>query len=148
MFLASGTTPILIPGLGTFFGSLPQPMQWSIGGFTLDTLWTNITGADFVGQNVLGLGTLSGNGFNPSAYGFGAFASWDFTAPPYNIANFPEDITGSIELSIGVAYDNGHVSDRGPTLTLVAISIFGLFIIHRRLHLAPGLCDTEPRRAG
>src|SRR6267142_4404385 len=49
MYVSSGFTPVDIPCGGTVFGSLPQPMRWTIGGFTINTLFDLITGADFVG---------------------------------------------------------------------------------------------------
>jgi hypothetical protein len=73
-----------------------SPMIWSIGGFTIDTQHVLITGADFVGRNCLGITNLSGNGFDPSVYGLGAFSYWNFTAPPYDISHFDTDITGPI----------------------------------------------------
>ena len=102
----AGSGTVTVPGSGTFFGTLPQPMSWSAGGFTLNTLWTNITGSD-AGRYVLGLGVLSGNGFDPFSYPFVPVLYWNFTAPPYNIGNFPSDITGPINLTIGVEYDDG-----------------------------------------
>ncbi len=98
------------------------PTTWTIDGFTISTNEVSITGADFAGENVLGITSLSGNGFNPSAYPFGAYSYWNFTAPPYDVTNFPADITGPITLTIQVAYDNGHVPDGGNTMTLFAIA--------------------------
>jgi hypothetical protein len=102
-----------------------SPMIWSIGGFTLDTQHVLIKGADS-GRNCLGITDLSGNGFDPSSYGLGAFSRWVFTAPPYDIRHFDTDITGPISLQIAVGYDNGHVPDTGATLGFLAVSLFGL----------------------
>jgi hypothetical protein len=110
-----------------------QPMMWTIGGFTIDTQFILITGADFVGRNGLGLTDLSGNGFDPSAYGLGAFSNWNFTAPPYDIRNFDTDITGPIKLQIIVRYD---VAEGGNTLVFLALSLFGL------------ICVTQSTRIG
>jgi len=119
-------------------------MVWSIGGFTLDTQDVAITGADFAGRNVSGLADLSGNGFDPSAFGLGAITIWSFIAPPYDITNFPMDITGPITLEIGVSYDNGHVPDTSATLTLACVSLFGLLCARGIFLSASG----ERRRSG
>jgi hypothetical protein len=102
------------------------PMQWSIDGFTINTLSAGVTGADS-GRYCLGLTALSGNGFDPSAYPpFGAVSLWDFTAPPYDISNFPTDITGPINLQFIVEYDDGHVPDSGSSLSLLISAWFSL----------------------
>jgi hypothetical protein len=93
----------------------PFPL-WTLGGYTFASTLVLITGADS-GRYCLGTVDLSGNGFNPNDYPpFGAYSYWDFTAPPYDISHFDHDITGPINLSIIVAYDNGHVPDGGNTL--------------------------------
>jgi hypothetical protein len=91
-----------------------SPMIWSIGGFTIDTQKVLITGADFAGRSCNGLTDLSGNGFDPNDYPpFGAFSFWDFIAPPYDISNFHEDITGPITLKIAVGYDRRRETGQG-----------------------------------
>jgi hypothetical protein len=93
----------------------PFPL-WTIGGYTLSTTFVSITGADF-GRFCFGIVDLSGHGFDANNYPpFGAFSHLEFIAPPYDISNFPNDITGPINLSILVGYDNGHVPDSGNTL--------------------------------
>lgn len=130
MYVSGGSTPIVIPFVGTFFGSLAQPMEWSIDGFTINTLWDVITGADFAGRYCLGLTNLSGNGFDPSSYGLGATSQWDFTAPPYNtVAN----TSGPIDLQIRVQYDDGHVPDGGSTAALLGLGIVGMGALRRKL---------------
>jgi hypothetical protein len=103
---------------------------WTIGGYTFDT--TNdvfITGADFVGRDVLGLVDLSGNGFDPSIYpNGGAYTFWQFNAPPYDIDNFPEDITRPIDLQIIVFYRK-IVPDTGTSMVLFAIGIIILLVV-------------------
>jgi hypothetical protein len=119
-----------------FAGSPPSvPMVWRIGGFMIDATFTNVTGADFGGQNVIGVTNLSGNGFDPSAYGVapyvGAFSFWDFTAPPYDITNFPSDITGPITVAFDVQYVS-HIPDGGATFGFLAISTIGLLYVRRQ----------------
>ena len=105
-------------------------MVWSIGGYTINTQDIGITGADS-GRTGGGIADLSGNGFDPSAYGLGAVTAWSFIAPPYDISNFHMDITGPITLGIGVAYDNGHVPETGATLDLFCVSLLGLLCARR-----------------
>jgi hypothetical protein len=109
-------------------------MIWSIGGFTIDTQQVSITGADFVGRNCLAITTLSGHGFDPNDYPpFGAGSDWGFKAPPYDITNFPEDITGPISLRIGVGFDDGKVPDTGTTFLLFGIALATLIVSRRKL---------------
>lgn len=91
-----------------------SPMIWRIGGFTINTQKVLVTGADFAGRSCLGITDLSGNGFDPNDYPpFGAFSFWDFIAPPYDISNFHEDITGPITLKIAVGYDRRRGTGQG-----------------------------------
>jgi hypothetical protein len=121
-----------------------QPMDWSIGGFMIDTKYVLITGADS-GRNVAGIIDLSGHGFDPSAYGVppyvGANTFWDFTAPPFDITDFPSDITGPITITLDVQYVS-HIPDGGGTLGLLAISTFGLLYVRRRMQ---GPCAVATR---
>jgi hypothetical protein len=125
VYVASGFDPVVIPGIGIFFGTLPQPMVWSIGGFTLETLWDNVAGADS-GRFVHGFTDLSGNGFNPNDYPFHPFSFWSFTAPPYDISDFPTDITGPIVLTIGAAYDDRVMAPEPSSLMLFGFGFAGV----------------------
>jgi hypothetical protein len=125
MYVSSGVTPVVLPNGDVVFGSLAAPMQWSIGGFTINTLWDVITGPDS-GRNSSGIGDLSGNGYDPSAYPVYPLLTWDFTAPPYDINNFPTDITGPINMTIEVAFDNGVVPETGNSLALLALALTAL----------------------
>src|SRR3954452_16268492 len=87
-------------------GNLPL---FTIGGFDLASFCVNIAGADS-GRFVLGLVDMTGNGFNQDP---NTFVAWNFTAPPYDISNFPTDITGAINLTFVASFDNGHVPDTG-----------------------------------
>ena len=128
----AGTGTVDVPGSGRFFGTLPQPMSWSAGGFTLNTLWTNITGAD-AERYVLGLGVLSGNGFDASSYPFVPVLLWNFTAPPYDISNFTSDITGPINLTVGIAYDDGVVVPEPSSVLLFSAAFLAIQGVRRRL---------------
>jgi hypothetical protein len=131
--LAMNTTFMYVSNPLVVFGPPAEPMTWSIGGFTIATQWDNITGADFVGQNCLGITDLSGNGFDPYAYPFYPSSYWNFTAPPYDITNFPTDITGPLNMTVAVGYDNHHVPDSGATALLLAIGIIGVGALRRKL---------------
>lgn len=151
-YVSTGTTPVPIPFNGVFFGSLAQPMQWTIGGFTIDTLWDVITGPDNASY-CLGLTNLSGNGFNPADYGLGAFSYWDFTAPPYDISNFHSDVSGPISLTFIAVYNDGRVPESGPGLIglLALVGFFGVCSYFFRPIcrvsnplLSPVSCLTQP----
>jgi hypothetical protein len=119
-----------------FFESFPvltQPMVWSIGGFTLTIFTSTVAGAPFAGQDAFGPFTLSGNGFDPSAYPLGLFPSWIFNVPPYDDEHFTHDVTGPIDMTVRVDYENGHVPDTGNTLALLSITILGLVVFQRKV---------------
>jgi len=137
LWVSAGNTPVEIPFFGgVLFGTLSQPMQWTVGGFTFDTLWDNITGADFAGQSCSGITDPNiGHGFDLGAYltpnnprSVGGVI-WTFTAPPYDITNFPSDITGPINPVIKIVYENGVVAEGGSALSLLIMgcsSLIGL----------------------
>src|SRR5262249_44172364 len=107
-------------------GSLAgQPMIWSIGGFTIGTIFTQITGADFVGRNVSSNDNLSFCNFdfhnsNPVVPGAPTFfGRWDFIAPPYDIRNFTSPITGPINLTIREEFSDGVASIPEPASFLL-----------------------------
>jgi hypothetical protein len=110
-------------------------MVWSIDGYVFDANYSNIAGADFAGQLAYGLTTLTGNGFNPSDYGpLGAFPPfWSFTAPAYDITNFPADVSGPITITLNAAFDDGHVSEGGATVVLLALGVIGVETLRRKL---------------
>jgi hypothetical protein len=91
----------------------------------LDTLWTNITGAD-ADRYVLGLGALSGNGFDVSSYPFVPVLHWNFTAPAYDISDFPSDVTHPIDLTIGIQYDDGVVVPEPSSVLLFSAAFLAV----------------------
>src|SRR6266496_2471887 len=98
----------------------PFPL-WAVGDYIFATTFVLITGAD-AGRFCFGIVDLSGNGFDPNDYPpYGAYSHWTFFAPLYDISHFDHDITGPINLSIFVGYDNGHVPDGGSTLLLLGL---------------------------
>jgi VPDSG-CTERM motif len=94
---------------------------FTLGGFTFVTTDVGIFGPDS-GRFVQGIVDLSGNGF-PGA----DRVTWQFTAPPYDITHFDQDITGPITLMFLAFHETGHVPDTGATLTLLAVGLVLLF---------------------
>ena len=82
------------------------------------------------GRFVQGFVDLSGNGyqFDPDNS-----ILWSFIAPPYDISNFHEDITGPITLVFSAVHDNHHVPDGGLTLGMFAAALTGLAAMRKRM---------------
>jgi len=99
---------------------LAGQMLWSIGAYTIDTTWTSITGADFVGRNVFGEFELSGRQFDHNGHAQ-TLGAWTFTAPPYDISNFTEPVTGPITLTIRETHTTGKLG-AAPLTTRVAFT--------------------------
>jgi hypothetical protein len=57
---------------------------------------------------------------------------WTFIAPPYDISDFHQDITGPITLQFAAFKD---VPDTGSSLALMGCSLLGLFVYARRLRV-------------
>lgn len=100
------------------------PPTWTIDGFTITTspssffqIGTDTVHADF---------TLSGNGFDPSAYNppFGATSGWSFDFLPFEFQPTPPGTTAPIQMQIGVAYE--RVPDSGATFFLFAFALLSL----------------------
>jgi VPDSG-CTERM motif len=90
-----------------------------IAGFTFTTFDVLITGADS-GRWVTGYVNVTGNGFvqgRDTVY-------WRFIAPPYDIGNFHQDVTGPITLN--VVWERFHVPDAGYTAALFGIALLGV----------------------
>jgi hypothetical protein len=100
-------------------------MIWSVGGFTFTTTDTDIAGADS-GRLVFGRITISGNGFNPADYPFGAFSFSSFIAPQYDISNFHTPITGPINLSIDVRYDDHIFVPEASTIIYLLLGLVSM----------------------
>jgi len=124
--LAMSTPSLLSPPFAAPISSKPLAgqMVWSIGKYTIDNTWTNITGADFAGRNVSGLFDLSGLHSNSHR---NASGSWNFIAPPYDISNFTQPVTGPITLTVRGTFENGHVP-AANVATLRAFSDQNAFI--------------------
>ena len=55
------------------------------------------------------------------------FVTWQFTAPPYDITHFENDVTGPITLMFLAFRETGHVPDAGVTSILLAVGFVVLF---------------------
>ena len=123
-FIQAGNT---LGGAGALWSQGQVPM-FTISGFDLQSFFVSITGADS-GRFVFGQSTMTGNGFNQ---GPDTTVTWSFIAPPYDISNFPKDITGPISFGFFAFFDNHHVPDTGNTLTLLGFATSGLLLIRRK----------------
>ena len=96
---------------------LAGQMLWSIGAYTIDTTWTSITGADFLGRNVFGEFELSGQQFDHNGHAR-MLGSWTFIAPPYDISHFTQPVTGPITLTITETHNTGKSGPASLTTRL------------------------------
>ena len=78
---------------GQILWTIHTPPLFTLGGFTMLTDSVGVSGPDS-GRLVVGFTELSGNGYQ---FDF-KHSLWLFTAPPYDISNFPRDITGPITM--------------------------------------------------
>jgi hypothetical protein len=92
----------------TLPGGYRPPLVWTIGGYTFTPEYVVIGGADSL---VWADCSISGHGFDPSAYGRGAVSGWNFHVPPFDRTNFSNDVTGPIKLFISVEYEGKLVPD-------------------------------------
>lgn len=123
-FIQTGNT---LGGAGALWTQGQLPM-FTVGGFDLQSLFVNITGADN-GRFVFGQTTLTGNGFNQAS---DTTVTWSFIAPPYDISNFPQNIMGPISFRIRASFDNHHVPDTGDCLSLLGFATSSLLLIRRK----------------
>lgn len=86
-------TQVFVSSNGNLWTVSPLPV-FTFTEYTVTTSAMTITGADFLGRLVSGVGVVNGNGLVDEP------VRWYFTAPPYDISNFHEDITGPITLTI------------------------------------------------
>jgi hypothetical protein len=117
--LVMNTPYFLSPPLSANISDEPLAgqMVWSIDGYTMNTTWDVITGPDS-GRNGFGLFDLSGHHRDHALTALGAYGYWDFTAPPYDISNFTQPVTGPIHLTIHEAFNNGQDKSRVAAVNL------------------------------
>lgn len=101
-----------------FSPSTPIVGLWTVGGFTYDLTSATVVfqSADFLA--VTGTGTISGNGFDPTA------GVWNFTSQT-------PSANGVFSFSAGVAAQG--VPDGGTTVALLGLGLAGLELIRRRM---------------
>jgi VPDSG-CTERM motif len=105
----------------TFNPSTPTPGLWSVGGFTFDLLSSTIVVQNASTLVIEGAGTVSGNGFDPTAM------EWSFTTQSAggrtrNIFSFSAN---------GVA---GAVPDGGSAVVLLGFALMGVELLRRKLY--------------
>ena len=94
---------------------------WSVGGFTfnLTSSAVNINSGGFLGVNIVG--TVSGNGFQPTAMS-GSFTMQDPAGNPST-----KEFSGSLSFN--------SVPDGGTTALLLGSALSGLALIRRKLNI-------------
>ena len=114
--VAVGTTTIFTPTWS--FNSGPIPLFWSVGGFTFNLIGSHIffQGGGFL--NVVGTGTIIGNGYNPT------FGHWSFTVQD-------DASNGVFSFSGGTT-----VPDGGRTVALLGLALAVIEGIRRKLRNA------------
>lgn len=97
-----------------FDPSTPTPALWSVGGFTFDLLTSTIVvrGGGFL--SVLGTGTISGNGFDPTS------GNWRFSTQN-------SSANGIFSFSAANA-----VPDGGSAVALLGIAFIGVEVLRRK----------------
>lgn len=101
-----------------FTPSTATPGLWSVGGFTFDLATSTVVSQSSTFLNITGTGTLSGNGFTPTA------GTWSFTSSS----------TGGLQTTFGFTADTtGSTPDGGMTVALLGIAFVGLEGLRRKL---------------
>ena len=93
-----------------FNPSTPSPMLWSVAGFTFDLQSTTIITQSVNGILITGIGTISGNGFDPTQ------GEWSFSQ---------QKGRGTI-LSFSATTEGLPTPDGGMTLILLGTGLVGL----------------------
>jgi hypothetical protein len=120
---ADGSFTGLTGSSATFQGEwtfvLAQPALWTVGGFTFDLNAGSIVlqGGGFI--NISGTGTISGNGFTPTAGNF-TFSSQN----PGSHGQFSFSASGTTS-----------VPDGGSAVALLGIALTGIEVLRRRLRI-------------
>ena len=117
-----------------FVGDVNPLMVWTIGGFSIETPsdQVNMVGSTSFGALIFARATLTGNGFDPFDYPFGAFTTWSFMAPPWPNLNVP--VTGPIALRLQVQYDD-HIIPVPESSTLLLLGSGVAIAIRMKMRL-------------
>jgi hypothetical protein len=111
-------TPATMIAPWIFNPSTPLPALWSVGGFTFDLQTSTITtqGGGFL--NVLGIGTITAAGYDPTSF------SWAFSSQ--------DPASGRPPTWSWSAAANG-IPDGGMTAILLGAALSGLGLLRRKL---------------
>jgi hypothetical protein len=104
-----------------FNPSTPTPDLWSVGGFTFELLTATVVTQTANFLNVLGTGTISGNGFDPTA------ATWGFTI------NNSDGLPHLIFSFGGDSSTRTSVPDGGSAVALLGLAFIGIEVLRRKL---------------
>jgi hypothetical protein len=104
-----------------FNPSTPKPGLWKVGGFTFDLSSSTIVSQSAFFLNITGIGTLSGNGFDPTP------GDWSFTA---------SDSDGKVRSSFGFQSDTVAIPDGGATAALLGLALVSVEVLHRKFKAA------------
>ena len=122
---SDGDFSVVLPGTQSdmfngwvFNPSTPTLGLWSVGGFTFDLTSATIISQSNFFLNVLGTGTVSGNGFDPTA------ATFSFTVDNSN---------GQPRFRFGFAAESASLPDGGATVMLLGAGLSALGMARRFL---------------
>jgi hypothetical protein len=106
-----------------FNPSTPTIPLWQVGGFTFDLTSSTIVSQDNFFLNVTGIGTISGNGFDPTP------GTWSFT-----ISN----ADGKTHSTFGFESDTASTSvpEGGATAALLGLALAGVEVLRRKFKAA------------
>jgi hypothetical protein len=104
----------------TFSPSTPTPGLWSVGGFTFDLTSSTIVSRSAFFLNIVGTGTVSGNGFDPTA------GQWSFTATSSD---------GRTRSTFGFQAQTS-APDGGSAAALLGIALVGVEALRRKFKAA------------
>ena len=101
-----------------FNPSTPTLGLWSVGGFTFDLLSSTVVTQTAAFLNITGTGTISGNGFDPTA------GTWSFSS----------QTSGGPIFSFSAS--TSAVPDGGSAVALLGIAFIGVEVLRRKLMAA------------
>jgi hypothetical protein len=134
-------------------GPLLVPLDWTLGSLTFHTTYYQVTGADWVGRNVLapadGLSVTGLEGFEAAYPDFWVF--WQFDAPPFDGSDPRHGlpVTGPIQFHIGAAWESGAVPEPATLwLALPGLALVGLWRRNRLNGKDGRPCQPRERRSG
>jgi hypothetical protein len=103
-----------------FNPSTPTPGLWSVGGFTFDLLSSTVVTQNAGLLFVTGTGTVSGNGFDPTAM------AWSFTTQSAN---------GRTNTEFSFSANGVAAPDGGSAVALLGLALTGIEVLRRKLRI-------------